>query len=417
MAYKPRTFLLLSILLVLITRSAVIFTSSADSGGIDLSIYREAGELVANGVDPYDPHSNPSLREALRQNRNGILPEIMSKGAYDLYVAGNLPGSTAFYGVIEAIYPESVRWWRSALSFGDVLIVLAAFFFLTRAGVHMDTFRNQLAFALSTVWCPSLFYWGTIMSEDKQYQTALMLLLAGCLIAPLKRGYPATLSIAVVGFLSVAFKAVGVFLAPLALQYLRTRPIREAVMAAILVGLLTVVLLYYFESAFVLLARRTLDGSSSLAIGHGSPWRLLPLDVALYIRPILCVILISAVGASYYFRKIDLINACAAGLVVFLCLWVVSGSMDRMNIAMIFATICMATLSVARWQRLVAINFVAQLLIYTCVVARLRDPQWLFATEIPDAVATAIFVVSYFTLLLQSPKPAAVDYHSPRSSG
>ena len=409
--------MILSILLVLITRGAVIFTGSADSGGIDLAIYREVGELVANDVDPYDPKSNPSRREALRQNRNGIFPEIISKGAYDFYVAGNLPGSTAFYGIIEAIYPESVRWWRSALSFGDVLILLAAFFLLTRAGVHMDTFRNQLAFALSTVWCPSLFYWGTIMSEDKQYQTALMLLLAGCLIAPLKRGYAATLLIAVVGFLSVIFKAVGVFLAPLVLQYLRSRPMRETIVAVILVGLLTAVLLYSFESAFVLLARRTRDGSSSLAIGHGSPWRLLPIGIVLYVRPVVCACLIFAVGASYYLRKIDLVNACAAGLVIFLCLWVVSGSMDRMNIAMIFATMCIATLSVARWQRLIEINFVVQLLIYACVVARLRDPQWLFATEIPDSVATAIFVISYFTLLLCSPKSVDVEYHSPKSSG
>jgi hypothetical protein len=115
------------------------------------------------------------------------------------------------------------------------------------------------------------------------------------------------------------------------------------------------------------------------------------------------------VAVSYYRGTIDLINASAAALVVFICLWIVSGSMDRLNIAMMFAMMSLATLSVTRWRQLVAINFAVQLPIYACVAARLREPQWFFGSEIPDAAATTVFVVSYFALLLLPRGDAAME--------
>jgi hypothetical protein len=68
-----------------------------------------------------------------------------------------------------------------------------------------------------------------------------------------------------------------------------------------------------------------------------------------------------------------------------------------MNIAMIFAMFCAATLSIRSWQGFVLLNFTVQLLIYSTTIAR---TSWLnfFDGETPDAMATAVFVTSYVGL-------------------
>ena len=98
-----------------------------------------------------------------------------------------------------------------------------------------------------------------------------------------------------------------------------------------------------------------------------------------------------------------MLNLCAAACVIFTCLWITSGSMDRMNIAMIFAMMCMATVSVKNWCTLVTINFAFQVPLYAGVIARLHDPKWLFYPERPDAIATIVFLTSYFALLYLTP--------------
>ena len=74
--------------------------------------------------------------------------------------------------------------------------------------------------------------------------------------------------------------------------------------------------------------------------------------------------------------------------------------MDRMNIAMVFAMFCTATLSMRLWQTLTLFNIVVQLFIYATVIAR---TSWLafFSYETPDAIATAVFLASYFVLMLR----------------
>ncbi len=119
--------------------------------------------------------------------------------------------------------------------------------------------------------------------------------------------------------------------------------------------------------------------------------------------PYFAVVLLTGASFAYYREKIDLLNLCAARCVIFTCLWITSGSMDRMNMAMIFAMMCMATVSVEKWRTLVTINFACQIPIYFLVIARLNDPQWLVYPERPDAIATVVFLTSYFAIMLAAP--------------
>ncbi len=403
MTFRPRTFLLLCLITIAVTRSAIILGSN--DAGIDITIYREVGQLVVSGINPYDFSANESLRNALRADGYGIAPEVIrGRDEYNHYVSGNLPASTALYGFIEWVAHGSLKWWRLALAFGDILTAAAAFFLFARAGVALDTFAKQASFSLAMIYYPSAIQWGVIHAEDKQFQTALMLLLAGLVVKSASK-LPAATAIAIgaVASFGILFKALAVFLVPSVLNHLRARPRRELILAFGIGASIAACFVLYFGTAFISLMGARAVGASSALASHGSPWTLIPPFAVQYMRPVLCLALLTGASFAYYCEKIDLLNLCAAVCVIFTCLWITSGSMDRMNMAMIFAMMCMATVSVEKWRTLVTINFACQIPIYFLVIARLNDPQWLVYSERPDAIATVVFLTSYFAIMLVAP--------------
>lgn len=402
--WKPAFFIPLVILSILISRGAVILTSH-DDAQMDLSIYQEVGELLDHGIDPYDHQTNVEMRTALRLNDYGAAEWVKQNAAmYDYYVSANLPGSTAFYGLLERISQGNPKIWRLGFASGDILIALAAFFLLHRAGVVLDTLSKQITFSLAAIYYPSNIEWGLLIAEDKQIQTALMLLLAGLLVArPAARGPLNAVAIGSIGALSLIFKAFGVFLAPVALGYFYRAPRWELALAVCAAAITVLPFCLRFDLSFVhLMLDRVVHGSaaSNTAL-HGSPWQLIPFPAVYYARPLLCAALSLYVVIAWVGGRLDVLNCSAAIGVILVCLWMVGGSMDRMNIAMMFAMFCAATVSIRFWQNLVLFNFTAQILIYTAEIARTRWLNFVDA-ETPDAIATAIFVTSYFVLLASS---------------
>jgi hypothetical protein len=77
----PVVFLRWAILAIVVSRLGLVFVTPAADQNIDLSIYREVGELVVNGVDPYDFSSQLSLREKLRLNEKGAVPYVKETAA------------------------------------------------------------------------------------------------------------------------------------------------------------------------------------------------------------------------------------------------------------------------------------------------------------------------------------------------
>ncbi len=131
------------------------------------------------------------LRNALRADGYGIAPEVIrGKDEYNHYVSGNFPASTALYGLIEWVAHGSPKWWRLALALGDILTAAAAFFLFSRAGVRLDTFANQASVFACDGLLPVRYPMGSDFAEDKQFQTALMLLLAGLVVKSARRYRP-----------------------------------------------------------------------------------------------------------------------------------------------------------------------------------------------------------------------------------
>ena len=210
------------------------------------------------------------------------------------------------------------------------------------------------------------------------------------------------LAIGSAGAMSVIFKAFGIFLAPLALSYFYKAPRRDLGLALVAAVITTLPFLFYFDLAFIrLMLDRLANGVAvSNPALHGSPWQLVPFAAASYARPLVCAALAILATLAFATGRLDALNVSAAIGVIVACLWMVGGSMDRMNIAMMFAMFCAATLSIRSWQNFVLFNFIVQLVIYTTTIAR---TSWLNFVdgETPDAIATAIFVTSYVGMLLK----------------
>jgi hypothetical protein len=394
--FRVITFFWLVILLLAVSRAAVILTSH-DDAQIDLSIYQEVGQLVINGVDPYDFAGNGAKRSELRTDGHGVGDWAKTdKAAYNFYVSGNLPGSTAFYGLVERLTQGNLRLWRLILALGDVAVAVLAFFLLRQRGVMLETARDQRLFALAVVFYPSLIYWGLIRAEDKQFETALLLLVSLQTGMAPRSARTSALLVGAAFSLSVIFKALGVFLAPLVAAYFWRRPWKEAAIAALGALLVALLLCLFFNRAFLelMFARFTVGTVSAGAALHASPWQLFPQTVFQIGRPLVVVGLSMMLLVGWLRGTIDLLNLCAGALLIAICIATVNGSMDRMNMAMIFAMFCVASLSSTGWRRLVAFNVCVQLPIYAVVIGR---ASWLnFVNgETPDAIAALLFLISY----------------------
>src|SRR5579864_7824024 len=111
-AWKLKYFVAFVVFMIVITRGAVILTSHDDIQ-LDLWIYQEVGELVASGIDPYDGSGNRDARTPIRL-RESSAPAWMkqNEALYDYYVTGNLPGSTALYGLLQVVSNGNAKVWR-----------------------------------------------------------------------------------------------------------------------------------------------------------------------------------------------------------------------------------------------------------------------------------------------------------------
>jgi hypothetical protein len=394
----PARFFWLTVLAILATRALIIAATPQYGDLIDLSIYREAGQLVLHGIDPYDFDTDASARERFRLDGRGADAYVShTQERYDYFVASNLPGSTLLYALLEWASGGSPLGWRVALVLGDLLMAFGAYLLCRRAGLDLGRVGNKLGFLTLLVAYPSLLMWGAVVPEDKQFQIGFMLVTAALLLPVPQRAKAAgsTAALACTFALGILFKAMGAILFPALLRPLAGRTRREQVLFALVFVAVILLIVGPFSGSFVQrIARRVHTGSIEQA-HHGSPWTLLPWPAAVSVlRPVAAVGALALLGFAYLRKKIDLLNALAGTLVAFICVWITNGSMDRMNIAMIFASFCLVTAAPDAWWKLALASAGFQALTYATSIAlhgANSDP-----IETCDALNTAFFVLAYF---------------------
>lgn len=392
--WHPRLFLLIALIFVVVSRVALIGASPQYANDFDIAIYQSAGKLALEGVNPYDFDDQPQVRERVRRemgSANAYIAETQER--WDLYVASNLPASTILYALFESVAGGS-RWiWRLLFISGDIAILLGTYALFTAfRGAPRKRWDQAAIFAIACIY-PSLIVSGTIFPEDKQYQTALMLFAAALLSKQGGTGKARDIVTGLTLSLSVLFKFFGVFLLPLFLvRYWKGG--FSAFLRASIAGLIPVALSFAaFGLHFVETMGARAENDSFSMPHHSSPWVLLAALGNSNVFDLRILFTIGLVAATMWLlarRRIDMLNACAALMVVFACVWLIGADINRMNMAMMFAVPAMASVSVRAFRGAALVNLAVQAIGYPALyllMGRDREPV--------QAVLTTVFLLIY----------------------
>ena len=156
---SERTFVLLGIAGILVIRLAVILTTPRTADFLDPRIYQGTGQTMLAGLNPYDYAGQPALRGALRAKMAagpGVDEFTQTQEAWDYYVSGNLPASTALYALFETVARGSRFEWRLLFILGDIAIFLGLVALLKTLRGSIESASDQAGMLCLTVINPVL---------------------------------------------------------------------------------------------------------------------------------------------------------------------------------------------------------------------------------------------------------------------
>ncbi len=400
-----RTFVLVAITCIIATRLAVILMTPRTADFLDPRIYQATGQVVLAGVNPYDYSDDPPLRERLRAGMAAPGTEgfTRTQRLWNYYISGNPPGSTALYALFEALAHGSRLVWRLLLISGDVTLFLGVFALLKTLRGRVEGPLDQAGMFCLAVINPILIVSGCAIPEDKQFQTGLMLFSAAMVLSPAAATARRAFGTGLVLSLSIFFKVLGVFLAPLWLARFRREGWRYALRGIVGAAIPAALSFAAFGPRFIdtLAARGVRD--SFLGAEHASPWVLFPLVGHTYIiaKIVAVGLFCAALLGLLVKRRIDLLNLCAGTTVAFVCLWLDKGAMNRMNIAIVFAIASLSSLSTKLFAYL-AISFAAlSAASYALGLGVFKDHL-----DRIDALLALAFLLTYLATLLAFTNPA-----------
>lgn len=345
---SQKVLYILCFTLAFLLRIIVINQSKGANEHIDLKIYRDAGQLVINGINPYDFSHNIELRNKLRLDKDNYDEWLASdQHRWDSFAASNLPLATLLFGAIEYV-SQSPKSYRLVFAFLDSLLAVVIFAFVTKkwSFTSSGTSRNKTSARyvswatglLLGVFCPILLLWGAKIPEPKG--TCILLILSAVYFSDSpKKVYSMFVSPLLLGF-SVAFMGLGIFIVPACLVNIYIRNNFKAVIAYSTIAFLACIawLIPFMPSLLTMMAER----SSISSPQFGSMW--LPVynyapSGWLTIKNIFSLIFIVINLIGLIRGRLNLIVLSASLIFFFTCIHLTSGSLDRMNIALLTSII------------------------------------------------------------------------------
>lgn len=406
LACSDRKLFLLVFVLSLGTRLLVLFAVYSPTPQIDASIYISVGQLVAHGIDPYDYSDGLEEREKLQAENPIDWLRDGGKERWNYYVSGNLPLTSLYFGLIEKIHVGNiVLFHRLVYAVVDSIASLLIFILCWRhwprtnavSGSKQSERRFYSAIALGSV-SPLFVFWGTVFAEDKGLQTLFMVGTMLCLLSGRKLNE--LLGAALLG-MSIAFKALGIFLVPIYFTVLKQRynKYKPGIAACLIAGLVVLVCFAPFSVNYAKVMAGRVYGNSGIGAGHHSPWvaveLLLPAFYAAMLRYASVVLFAAVLSWSYLHRRLDSFTFWAGALFIFVALFLVSTGLDRVGIAVIVSICAIGVNNPSDGERLA----IAQAIIFA--------PIWLIKAlnfqvegfELANAILALIFVL-YFVQVL-----------------
>ncbi len=333
----------------------------------DISCLVNGGQMISHGINPYDFDENTGLRQALREDDTAYNAWLCStQELWNYHSANNLPFNLIFNGFLDYFFDGNVYYFRYAYAFLDSCIgFLTALFFFQLLRLPL-TWVSTLFVALVGGLSPSLLLNGTLIPEDKGFQILLILLALWFSIS--RRFFLACLFLS----FSIGFKAIGAVVAPICLLYyvlsldgfqkiedwkrvvaeLFSRPVnlkKTVLYTLVTLGLFLAIYLPYASDFSRIMSQRLLYDIDNNP-NHASLWliffNLFPEDwqtIRTVALSVTSVVLVALFLSNLIPVDIFLISL----LVLFLCGALVTGSLDRTNMAMQPAILFMAL----RWRK------------------------------------------------------------------
>jgi hypothetical protein len=348
---SPRTKVYLwCFLLAVFVRLFLIYKSPGRDKDIDLMIYRATGQLVVNKVNPYDFNDKIEIRQQLRNNKDNFNDWVCSdQDHWNYYTNSNLPLASLLFGGIEYCF-KSARAFRYCFIFFDsILAVLILAFVLNKWKVRIPQkvqnyfqitdfeYKYQLTAGLTLgALSPILLLWGTYIPEPKGI--GLLLILSSVYFADSSdKKLSLIFSPVLLGF-SVAFMGLGIFMGPLCLYliYINNNNSKLPVLYFFIALLTCFVCFIPFLPQLIDMMMSRMRLAVQTIPEHGSMWMLIyklhPQNWILIKK--VFIVFFAAINFIAFFRKrIDFIVISANLLFLFTCIYLLNGSMDRMNIA------------------------------------------------------------------------------------
>jgi len=340
-------------LLALSLRFILILLSHSKNEDIDLKIYRDTGQLVVNGVNPYDYADKVDIRQQLRTDKDNFNDWVCSdQDKWNYYASSNLPMASLFFGAIEYFF-SSPKAYRYIFSFFDSLlsVIIVAFvinkwkfalpdnrFFRMIPPKIKQSLPLLVALSLGAL-SPVLFLWGTYVPEPKG--TGLLLILSAIYFSCSENGKLNTfLSPVLLGF-SVAFIGLGVFVAPLCLYYVyknNNNDFRKILFYCFIALIACLICLLPFVPELFEMMLQRVRFAVQTEPHHGSMWcvlfKMFP-NAWVMIKNIFILLFVSVNIIGFFMKRLDVAILSVNLLFLFDVIYLLNGSMDRMNIALL----------------------------------------------------------------------------------
>ncbi|MBX2959213.1 MAG: hypothetical protein KF732_04585 [Flavobacteriales bacterium] len=346
---KRKILLILIFVFAFITRLYLIYNTPYQNESIDLNIYRDGGQLITNGINPYNYSDKIDIRNQLRLDSIAFNVWICeTQERWDFYASSNLPLSLLFYGLIDSISDGNSTIYRIFFDIIDALLALVIALILLRFWKLNPSFINLILLLGAGALSPTLLLWGAIFPEDKGLQILLMLL--AILLAIDRKWFLSSIFLGC----SIAFKGLGVFIIPLCLFFLinENQKIHKSNKKQFKLILLYLSLTFFFSiiwflpympEIFEMMKKRIeMNLGSEVIPEHGSIWvivmNIFP-NKWEYIKTFSIAIISILWGYAFLFRKVNIPALSLFILVLFVDILLLKGSMDRMNIGLIVSMV------------------------------------------------------------------------------
>jgi hypothetical protein len=336
-------------LLAIIVRICIIYFTPQANRLMDLSIYREAGQLVVNGINPYDYNDQKELRNFLRTDSISY-NEYTSRDqdSWNFQAGAALPMATLFFGGIE-YYFASYEAHRYIYAFFDSLlavlvlaIVLNKWKLSSSSPVINDEVPKKFQYylpyiiGLSLAAISPVFLLHVTINPEYKGVGLLLILSAFYFSDNSLKIYSILLSPLLLGF-SISFIGLGIFIVPLCFYNIYNNySFKYLILYGFIAFVSSIIWLVPFLPELITMMNSRMSSVTNIP-NHGSMYvifyKIMSLKSVLLLKNALTFLFIGINIIGLINKRLNIAILSGSLIYTFTCISLVSGNLDRYNIA------------------------------------------------------------------------------------